>query len=536
LYLNEDVALSVGRYAYRGIKDTSGTRFAAEVLAEADDAERWKAAYALMRVGERSLMMPYASVMLAQANCSDEDARMFIQTVLGRLGDTRALPGLVARVKNDSDWRVRVNAVKALAQFDPALWDTVLAILADACLDTSALVRLTAIASIGSLSLMDTVLLDDVVPVLIRVIEDQTGERSRTEKEEAAIAFARLRGNGSYSHLKRMLDQGSLDREAYLKSLGYVNDSTVLNDLLPAANDKNARTRRVALEAIQNLGARKVLPIVQLPHARQAIIDALQAEDLAVLTTAASALGDSAFADASSVEPLLNLLRRLHSPDDVEAMVAIVQSLGVLKDERVIPDLSLLLEDPDRTVAMESAIALEQITGASSVAKVKLHTLPQHTDYDWEMLEAIASRPRVVVVTTKGSFEFELMVEQAPFTCLSFARLISRGFYDGLTFHRVVPNFVVQGGDPRGDGWGGPGYAIRSEFWPNMYERGMVGVASAGKDTEGCQFFVTHSRQPHLDGRYTIFGRVISGMEVVDRLEVGDHIRSMRFLESLQGR
>jgi cyclophilin family peptidyl-prolyl cis-trans isomerase len=103
-------------------------------------------------------------------------------------------------------------------------------------------------------------------------------------------------------------------------------------------------------------------------------------------------------------------------------------------------------------------------------------------------------------------------------------KLVRKGFYKGLTFHRVIPNFVVQGGDPRGDGWGGPGYAIRSEFSLVNFERGMVGIASAGKDTEGCQFFITHSPAPHLDGRYTIFAKVVEGQDVVDRIQVGDTI------------
>jgi peptidylprolyl isomerase len=96
--------------------------------------------------------------------------------------------------------------------------------------------------------------------------------------------------------------------------------------------------------------------------------------------------------------------------------------------------------------------------------------------------------------------------------------------YRGSVLHRVVPNFVVQTGDPRGDGWGGPGYAIRSEFGRPRYERGTVGMASSGKDTEGSQFFITHSRQPHLDGRYTVFGRVVEGQGVVDALQVGDRV------------
>jgi peptidylprolyl isomerase len=106
-----------------------------------------------------------------------------------------------------------------------------------------------------------------------------------------------------------------------------------------------------------------------------------------------------------------------------------------------------------------------------------------------------------------------------------------RGFYRGLPFHRVVPNFVIQGGDPRGDGWGGPGFSIRSEFSPLTYETGMLGVASAGKDTEGSQFFITQSPQPHLDGRYTIFGKVVTGMDVVDKIQVDDHIFDVKILQ-----
>jgi len=106
-------------------------------------------------------------------------------------------------------------------------------------------------------------------------------------------------------------------------------------------------------------------------------------------------------------------------------------------------------------------------------------------------------------------------------------KLAQKGFYDGLGFHRVVPNFVLQGGDPRGDGWGGPGYAIRSEYSFARFGRGMVGIASAGKDTEGCQFFITHLPTPHLDGRFTVFARVVDGFDVVDRLQVGDTIEKV---------
>jgi cyclophilin family peptidyl-prolyl cis-trans isomerase len=120
------------------------------------------------------------------------------------------------------------------------------------------------------------------------------------------------------------------------------------------------------------------------------------------------------------------------------------------------------------------------------------------------------------------------MKDDAPFTVLNFMKLIKNKFYDGLSFHRVVPDFVAQGGDPRGDGWGGPGYQMRTEISAAQYERGSCGMASAGKDTEGSQFFITHIAMPHLDGRYTIFAKVVKGMEIVDRLQIGDTIQTMR--------
>ncbi len=133
--------------------------------------------------------------------------------------------------------------------------------------------------------------------------------------------------------------------------------------------------------------------------------------------------------------------------------------------------------------------------------------------------------PRVRCVTDRGTFTIQLDGERAPNTCATFLHLVRDGFYDGQVFHRVVPDFVIQGGDPRGDGWGGPGYTLRSEWSRATFARGAVGLAHSGKDTGGSQFFVCHSPQPHLDGLYTLFGEVVDGMAVVDAIQVGDHFR-----------
>jgi len=128
--------------------------------------------------------------------------------------------------------------------------------------------------------------------------------------------------------------------------------------------------------------------------------------------------------------------------------------------------------------------------------------------------------------TTRGDLTIALRPDVAPLTSSSLAALARRGFYDGLSFHRVVPDFVVQGGDPRGDGDGGPGWSLPDEHSPLRFERGTLGIATSGPETGGSQFFLCHSRQPHLDGRYTVAGQLRSGDEVLDALQPGDTIVS----------
>lgn len=124
----------------------------------------------------------------------------------------------------------------------------------------------------------------------------------------------------------------------------------------------------------------------------------------------------------------------------------------------------------------------------------------------------------------------ELYDEAAPNTVANFEKLANEEFYDGLTFHRVIPDFVIQGGCPNGRGTGGPGYTIKCETEgnPHKHERGSLSMAHAGKDTGGSQFFVCHSPQPHLDGRHTVFGKVIEGVDTVDRVRVGDVMQKVR--------
>jgi cyclophilin family peptidyl-prolyl cis-trans isomerase len=121
-------------------------------------------------------------------------------------------------------------------------------------------------------------------------------------------------------------------------------------------------------------------------------------------------------------------------------------------------------------------------------------------------------------------------VEEAPGSVANFVELVSKKYFNDKFFHRVVPNFVIQTGCNRGDGFGSEDYSMRSEFSTRRYKEGSVGMASAGKDTEGTQWFITHSPTPHLNGRYTIFAEVVAGMEVVHAIQVGDQIKTISLL------
>ncbi len=151
-----------------------------------------------------------------------------------------------------------------------------------------------------------------------------------------------------------------------------------------------------------------------------------------------------------------------------------------------------------------------------------------NTAIDFEVLKDIAHLQEVEISTNKGNITMALFTEETPGTVAMFVDLLKQNFYNEKFIHRHVPDFVVQGGCPRGDGFGGLPETIRSEFSLREYDQeGYLGIASAGKDTESCQFFITHSPTPHLNGKYTIFAKVMDGMDVVNQLEVGDYIEKM---------
>jgi cyclophilin family peptidyl-prolyl cis-trans isomerase len=206
-----------------------------------------------------------------------------------------------------------------------------------------------------------------------------------------------------------------------------------------------------------------------------------------------------------------------------------------LKYKEVVQDWNFLYEAKAGLNLPRDVESLEPLEKAIAYFEGKDFS-PSKNSYnhpiDWSYVKTIPKDQMVLIKTTKGNIVLELFVEEAPGSVSNFLKLADDNYFDSKFFHRVVPNFVIQTGCKRGDGWGSEDYSIRSEFSTRRYKRGSVGMASAGKDTEGTQWFITHSPTPHLDGRYTIFAEVRSGMDVVDQIEVGDQILDVSRFES----
>ena len=252
----------------------------------------------------------------------------------------------------------------------------------------------------------------------------------------------------------------------------------------------------------------------------------LDENDVIVRATAADLIGDLPPSEENTALLVAALPRALKDELN-DAAISVLNSLAKQKSAPANEAIKSGLDSADYVLRKRAAAALK----ANGVGDFSARVAPansRNTSADYRRaLARLGKNVRAVVTTTKGSFTIELLPDLAPLTVDNFVQLATKGYYRGIVFHRVVPNFVIQAGDPRGDGNGGPGYAIRCEINEVPYERAAVGMALSGKDTGGSQWFVTHAPQPHLDGGYTVFGKVVSGMNVVDAIVRGDVIRSI---------
>jgi len=312
--------------------------------------------------------------------------------------------------------------------------------------------------------------------------------------------------------------------------LGILGQSEDIEKLVPYLTHSEVRVATEAVEATATLSEDKFTSAM-----RSALKQAVERADIAVTSLAVQVA--ERFKWKEFAPTILAVYPLFSAPDQVEAKVALLDALGSVGDashETFLEGLISVEKEPQRLVIEAAVRALKKINDKKDLSsKIPLNSKIIASPATWAEAQK-AVRTKIALQTTRGEIQLQMMSD-TPLNALNFVRLVKQGslkqtFYDGKTFHRVVPNFVVQGGDPRGDGYGGPGYLVRDEVSNQIHERGTVGVATAGKDTGGCQFFINLAPNLHLDGRYTLFAKVTRGIDVAEKLEIGDRILTAKTL------
>ncbi len=491
--------------------------------------------------------------LIAFADDPDAGTRSRALYALGRLRAPRGAARLVAALA-DRDPTIRAVAARGVtkALLDSARIEarTALDRLRPLLEDQSPQVRINALRAIGSFR--DSALAAAVAPL---VADQVIGVAVQAE-----TTLGVLRGSAALQALRPRLTSSvfTLRRQAVI-ALAQADSAAGELAAVQVSGDADWRWRSVAAEAFGAARARPRLEAQLVDADGRVVAQALQSLQRVVPTPDSALLGRArallAHADPAVRSVAADILSRRPVTTDVEALVQAYRRAE---------------NDPFNDARLSAVRALGAIAGASPTGRLLVATrfvaaVPRPEDYLVRRLAAdtlpdareawgpalpiatgrtaadyrdVARRwlapaltgqpnPRVTLETDRGTIEIELLATEAPLTVAAFLELVERRYFDGTRWHRVVPNFVVQDGDPRGDGWGGPGFVLRDEINPVRYEVGTVGMALSGPDTGGSQYFITHSPQPHLDGIYPVFGRVAAGAAVLDAIAMGDRIRSI---------
>lgn len=526
------IQIAISRFAIRGVVSDDAVRYLLRHIRPAESTP-WQVLYALQRIGNHSLIRQELDHLLLLRDHPDPLARMQLPLLLEKLKEPALVRTTLQTLSlHDRDWRVRVNALRSLAAQGLRGQNASIEIVRASIFDSNPLIALSALDAAGSSDIGGEIP-DPAAAQLIAALKltaaNAAGTFHWSVQAGAAEALAKLLGAPALEFCRvRRNDQPGLTA-GLLRAAGKTGSHDALPSLLACLSNESPRVACGALDGLESLLDQHPSDTALCEAVRQACLSALQSRDVAVVSTAAGILGAKTLASREVTSALAAKLATLRVPDDIEAYQEICTTLGTIKDGTTIPPLLDVLNVPDPSVAHAAAEALKNITGTSYASRIPERTEPLYTDLDFAYLRTLPDTVPATLETAQGSIQILLFKENAPFTVMALAKLADqRGFFRALTFHRVVPNFVIQGGDPRGDGWGGPGFTLRSEFSPLTFDTGTVGIASAGKDTEGSQLFITHSPQPHLDGKYTVVGRVARGQEIVDRILPDDRIFDLK--------
>ena len=467
----------------------------------------WPVAFALQRLEDKRAL----PALLTLAKDGNAHTRALAVKGLAALKDRAALPVLMP-LMSSGDRNVLIETVRALGRIgDPAAAAALLRILGDAAADPH--VRLEVVGAIGNLH----------VPAVADALLDVLADPS------PAVRAAALRSLAAFDPENFIFVLSGLDpdphwnvRAALATVLGTLPPENGLPRLEPMLNDADQRVIPFAIAALVKLKA---------PTAAAVLIERLKADDPVVRAAAAEGIG--------TIKPLngaaaLSEAYRFGQRDAMyNARAAALAALAKYGAAAATPVLRSAFADKDWAVRVRAVQLLKQLDApAAADADAQIRPAPTTVAPDVYSAARLVSpqvSTQVYLETDRGMIQIELAVNDAPLTVENFVTLARKGYFNGLSVHRVVPDFVIQDGDPRGDGEGGPGYSIRDELNQRPYLRGTVGMAlDPWPDTGGSQYFIAHSPQPHLDAKYTVFGRVIAGMDVVDQIQQWDVIRIVR--------
>ncbi|HYH79074.1 MAG TPA: HEAT repeat domain-containing protein [Longimicrobium sp.] len=489
-------------------------------LGSADPEIRWRAAYALARRPS-----PQGTAALDRlTDDTDPLVRSFaIRALTAPLADSAGIlraQALVGVIKAVGDVRneVSVSAIRTLGTYDaPESISLLVGMLANAdphlaITAAESLGRLGAKAPAAAGRLRQTAL-DATRPIALRTAA--LAALAEVDAASAATAADVLMGETNWR--SRAAAARVYARAA---SAAIYTRSPLGARLDRAIADPDGRVSTAAVEAAVGAAGDSVARI------RPLLLRALELPDFYARVNAITGLGQAG--DPADAPALYDAYARAQRDSMNDAAVAAVDALGLLgkKDTKVARGFFARFgRSGDYLVRQRVATAFGEDVPAGWGAALPILTGRTTADYVAMVRRSQANpRPRVRLVTSRGPIVLALFADDAPLTVDNFLALARRGYFNGQEWPRVVANFVIQGGDPRGDTNGGPGYAIRDEINRHPYVAGTLGMALSGPDTGGSQWFVTHSPQPHLDGTYTVFGGTARGMDVVGKIVPADRI------------
>ena len=443
--------------------------------------------------------------------------RMTIPYILGCLRRNKYFPDnekLLSSLLNSKDFGVKVEAAQTLCYF-PFKNEDDLKLYLGLLKNNNANIARAAASSIKNLKLVPP-----LSAFLKQYLQNEIAKNkySSNTAGELFLSYIKLfpvdfsKAAGDYEAL--------IPKEYFYQACGELTSSAkALDYLFNKFNNENEINKNIILQSILNF--QSLFPNNE--NIRRTILNSINSTSPALISIAADGL-DSAYVSLLKTKLtgiISSQIKKYKSdPNFLESVMSLV-GLSQKMDKKFSEELLNNLKDSGSYSIKKFALAQLGLP-ALRIKKDEDH-FPDFWKYAFKYKYA-------VVETSKGKFKIEFLPQYAPVSVGNFCSLAGQKFFKNNIFHRVVPGFVTQGGDPQETGWGGPGYDIVSEFSPVNYFAGMVGMASAGKDTEGSQWFVTQGAFPHLNGRYTIFAKTVSGLSTVDRIDQGDRILGINFV------